>query len=251
MPSSLTIKMTGDKDKMHGPYMASLLQGVMMDMVDTSYADILHESGIHPYSQYAEEKDGEILWHINALTREADEAIIEPLKSDDFSEIELTHRQEILQIKEKVIRNWNFEELIEGYYLNDCGRYLPLHIITPMAFKQNGRYCIIPSTRLIFQNLLRRFDTCSTDSTIFTDELLSEFEYRTEIVDYRLRSVRFSLSGVKIPSFIGDLKICISGPQQMVNAAWMLAKFGEYSGIGIKTGMGMGAVVIEDYHRKK
>lgn len=246
MPTSLIIKMTGDKEKQHGPYLASLLQGVLMERIDPAYAGFLHESRIHPYSQYVESRDDTVLWHVNVLTKEAEEAMIAPLLEASFQEVCLRNKDESLKIKERSLKTCTYESMIEGYYLGECSRHLQFRICTPMAFKQNGRYCIIPSTRLIFQSLMKRFDACQEESTIFTEELLREFESLTEICDYRLRSVRFSLEGVRIPSFIGDLKVHVNGPQQMANVAWMLAKFGEYSGIGIKTGMGMGAVRIED-----
>ena len=246
MPSALTITMTGDPEKRHGPYVASLMQGVIMDRIDPAYARRLHDSSIHPYSQYVEEQEGEILWHIQALTREAEEEVIGPLLDSSFKGAELLHRQETLIAKDKMIRSTSYEELIEGFYLGDCGRNLNLQIRTPMAFKQNGKYCIFPTPRLIFQSLMLRFDACSPDSTIFSPDLLEEFASLTEIADYRLRSVRFSMEGVRIPSFMGDMRIRVRGPQQMANVAWMLAKFGEFSGIGIKTGMGMGAVRIKE-----
>ncbi len=246
MPSSLTIKMKGNKDKQHGAYLASLLQGVLMERMEPSYAAFLHESRIHPYSQYVECREDDILWHVNALTREAEEYILDPLIDDSLEQVVLHTRDETLRIVDRSVTRCTYESLIEAYYLGECSRYIPLRICTPMAFKQNGRYCIIPSPRLIFQSLMRRFDACQEENSIFTEELLREFESLTEISDYRLRSMRFSLEGVRIPSFIGDLKIHVNGPQQMANVAWMLAKFGEYSGIGIKTGMGMGAVRIEE-----
>lgn len=250
MPSALTIRMTGDREKRHGTYLASLLQGVMMERIDTAYARKLHESTTHPYSQYVEEKGEEVLWHIHVLTQEAEEEILGPLQESDFGRFVLEHRDETFQITGRDLKRCSYEELIEGFYLGNCGKVLPLHLETPMAFKQAGRYCIFPTPRLIFQSLMMRFDACSPDSSIFAPEMLEDFESLTEISDYRLRSVRYSLQGVRIPSFSGDLKIRVNGPQQMANVAWMLAKFGEYSGIGIKTGMGMGAVLLEDRLRK-
>ena len=58
------------------------------------------------------------------------------------------------------------------------------------------------------------------------------------------------MEGVKIPGFKGDITIRIGGPQQMSNMAWMLAKFGEYAGVGIKTGIGMGAIKVLDSDRR-
>ena len=52
------------------------------------------------------------------------------------------------------------------------------------------------------------------------------------------------MEGVRIPGFQGEVTIKINGPQQMVNMAWMLAEFGTYSGVGIKTSLGMGGMMI-------
>ena len=61
---------------------------------------------------------------------------------------------------------------------------------------------------------------------------------------YELRSTSFSLEGVRIPSFVGRMTLKMTGTQTMSNFARMLFDFGCYSGIGIKTALGMGAVRI-------
>ena len=253
MPTSLTIRLKGDEEHKHGPYMAPLMQGFLMEKIDTAYAQVLHESGAHPYSQYVLVKDDDILWTVNALSTEAEQQIIKPLLNLDEKTIHLTRREETLQVYEKVAKSWNYTELIEKYYFGSCSRNLTIRFQTPTSFKQNGRYCLFPNSRLVFQSLMLRYDAGSEDSRIFSDELVEEFEEYAEITDYRLRSVRYSLEGVKIPSFIGECTFRIKGPQQMVNTAHMLAHFGEYSGVGIKTGLGMGAMEVIEYSgfRKK
>ena len=99
-----------------------------------------------------------------------------------------------------------------------------------------------------------RQDTAAQDSTIYSEEMVEEFEQYAEITDYRLRSVRYSLEGVRIPSFVGDCTIRIRGPQQLANVAHMLAQYGKYSGVGIKTGLGMGAMTVAEeraFNRKR
>ena len=99
---------------------------------------------------------------------------------------------------------------------------------------------------------MKKYDQASTENSIFSEELLDHYSKYASIVRYRLQSATFFLEGVKVPGFKGDITIKINGPQQMINMAWMLAKFGEYSGVGIKTGIGMGAMRITDpYQRGK
>jgi len=51
MPATLKLKLRGDAKQKHGFEIGSLLQGVMMGAIDGEYADQLHESNLHSYSQ--------------------------------------------------------------------------------------------------------------------------------------------------------------------------------------------------------
>ena len=246
MPTSLTMRLTGEEDQRHGPFMASMMQGVLMEMIDSGYAEKLHRTGAHPYSQNVQMKEDELLWTVNALSEEAEEYLIKPLMDPSLDSFHLTHRNETLRIREREYRQIRYEELIQQYYLGSHDRNLTIAFLTPTGFKQNGKYCIFPTPRLIFQSLMLRYDAGATDSSIFSEELTEEFEQYIEITDYRLRSVRFSMEGVRIPSFLGECTFRIRGPQQLVNVAHMLARYGSYSGVGIKTGLGMGAMTIKE-----
>ena len=251
MPTSLTIRLKGEEGHRHGPFMASMMQGVLMEKIDPAYADYLHITGAHPYSQYVQTCEGDgVLWTVNALSEEAEQNIIMPLLEDKDSTFLLSHREEALQIISRQTRAVSYDELVQRYYFGNNDRTLTLQFLTPTSFKQSGKYCIFPSIRLIFQSLMMRYDAGAEQSSIFSEELVEEFGQYAEITDYRLKSVRFPMEGVKIPSFIGECSIRIRGPQQLVNVAHMLAQFGRYSGVGIKTGIGMGALDVKRNSRK-
>ena len=244
MPQSIRIVFKGDSNKRHGVFLSSLMQGVLMERIDATYADHLHMSSIHPYSQYVTANNDEIIWTVNCLNDEAEEMICPILMNDSFLEVQLKHRDESLTVLEKSCHSISYQSLIDDYYLGHGERSLRLKCLTPTSFKQNGKYCLFPSIRLIFQSLMKKFDACSEKHSIYSDEILEHYEKYAQIVDYRLRSTRFHLEGVKIPSFVGELTIHVNGPQQMVNMAEMLAEFGAYSGVGIKCSMGMGALQL-------
>ena len=61
---------------------------------------------------------------------------------------------------------------------------------------------------------------------------------------YNLRSTKYLLGDVKIPSFFGEIECYINAPQHIVNMVHMLAEFAEYSGVGIKTTLGMGGIDV-------
>ncbi len=76
--------------------------------------------------------------------------------------------------------------------------------------------------------------------------MINEILQHTKVIYYNLKSTKFYLEGITIPAFIGSIKIKVTGPQQMVNLLYLLAYFGKFSGIGIKSAMGMGGVDIAE-----
>ena len=134
-------------------------------------------------------------------------------------------------------------------FFAECSRKVRLRFITPCSFKSQGVYQIFPSIRLTFQSLVNRYDAMSEKNSVFYPELLEDLEQHTRITEYRLQSRLFGVEGISIPSYQGHITLRMSGPQQMVNLMHMLLRFGTYSGIGIKTAMGMGGLQIEERKR--
>ena len=243
MLSSLNIELEGKIEKSRNDLLGSLFQGFIMENIDTDYADTLHVSTLHPYSQYVTMTDDKIIWTLNTLNAEAKEKIADKIKKMEKVNIKYKEKEyKIVSIKEKSI---SYKDLVKENYLKDGSRRLKISFLTPTSFKQDGRYVIFPTVRLIFQSLMLKFDKLSSDMEVFGKDILETFESYTEITMYKLRSTYFHLDGTKIPSFIGDITITIKGPAQLVNLANLLLKFGTYSGVGIKTGIGMGGIAFE------
>ena len=78
----------------------------------------------------------------------------------------------------------------------------------------------------------------------------SNFIIYTSIIKYNLKSTSFHLEGTRIPSFVGWIVIRNDGPQTMGNFIKLLLRFGKFSGVGIKTGIGMGALQLIDREEK-
>lgn len=243
MLSSLNIELEGKIEKSRNDLLGSLFQGFIMENIDTDYADTLHVSTLHPYSQYVTMTDDKIIWTLNTLNAEAKEKIADKIKKMEKVDIKYKEREyKIVSTKEKSI---SYKDLVKENYLKDGSRRLKVSFLTPTSFKQDGRYVIFPTVRLIFQSLMLKFDKSSSDMEVFGKDILETFESYTEITMYKLRSTYFHLDGTKMPSFIGDITITIKGPSQLVNLANLLLKFGTYSGVGIKTGIGMGGIAFE------
>lgn len=224
---------------------SSLFQGAMMELIDPLYADILHKNGLKPYSQHIEFEPNKIKWIINTLNKEATNEIITPLLHK-LENITLKHKDLTLKVTDKNVKFKSYNQLLNEKYFSDGNRFINLQFITPTAFKSQGKYIFYPDLRLIYQSLMNKFDNSSTNTTIYSEEILGHLFSNTNIVRYNLKSTIFYLEGVKIPSFKGQMTIRINGPQAMVNLANLLFAYGEYSSIGIKGAIGMGAIKIID-----
>lgn len=89
---------------------------------------------------------------------------------------------------------------------------------------------------------MRKYDAASQKFEMMDEEVLEQLVRYSEIVRYHLRTVSFPMEGICINGFVGTIVIHMSGPETLTRYAHMLLSFGKYSGIGIKTGMGMGAM---------
>ena len=64
------------------------------------------------------------------------------------------------------------------------------------------------------------------------------------ICDYNLHTTRYLLKDNRIPGFIGSLRIDTHLSAPLLEIWKILISFSEYSGIGIKTALGMGGVKL-------
>ncbi len=238
-----------DPEKRLTSSIGSLLQGALMQHIDPAYGEVLHRSELKPYSQYISFGASGAIWTVQTLTEEAETQIVQPLLSGSFTSLRLEHKDLELPILSKTVTHLTEEELMQQTFFAECSRKVRLRFITPCSFKSQGVYQIFPSIRLMFQSLVNRYDAMSEKNSVFYPELLEDLEQHTMITEYRLQSRLFGVEGISIPSYQGYITLRMSGPQQMVNLMHMLLRFGTYSGIGIKTAMGMGGLQIEERKR--
>lgn len=226
-----------------GYYQSSNMQGILMSQIDGRYAEKLHQQGLKPYSQFVlggEKKE----WVIKTFTQEAFQEIIVPFMDSSFHQCWIDKKDIHIDICKKTLKTMRKRELLDEFCTDTCSRYLNLEFLTPTSFKSNGKYVIMPDLRYIYQSLMNKYSAASSEMEMYDEETLEQLVNNSNIIQYRLRSTFFPLEGVKIPSFKGKMSIKITGTETMAKYAQLLARFGEYSGVGIKTAMGMGALKL-------
>lgn len=246
MIAKLTMKLDSCSEAALSYQMSSLFHGVLLEQVDCEYGMYLHQSNLKPFSQHLVLHKDEALWIINVFSQKAYEQMIVPLMREGVQEIYLKHRELHIPILEKKCELVDVDAIMEQTIFSTCSRYLNIRFATPTAFKSDGEYVFYPTIRHIFNSLIQKFDVVNEQVEIYTPELLNDIETNLKISRYNLRSTYFSLEGVKIPAFVGEITIKVRGPQPLVNIVHLLVRFGEYAGVGIKTAMGMGHIEITE-----
>lgn len=211
---------------------SSCFQGALFELMDTDYVSILHQQNRHPYSQYVYKNKDKVYWTICTCD------------DDSIQQITLNKEKEPISFVSKQLKMVSQEQLMDHFYNKPAERYLEIRILTPMSFKSYGRYINYPDLRLIYQSLMNKYDSVLKEASMFDEDTLDMLVEGSEIVKYNLRSYLFPLQGVKIPSFFGSMTIKVTSTDTAAKFIRLLLEFGEYSGVGIKTGLGMGAIQI-------
>ncbi|MDR3258872.1 MAG: CRISPR system precrRNA processing endoribonuclease RAMP protein Cas6 [Fusobacteriaceae bacterium] len=242
MLSSLIIRLKPENDLPFSINYGSLFHGIIMENIDENYANILHDSGLKPYTQHIERDKDAFVWIINALNKEANEKILNIFYNHKIKKFYLRDKDKKLIVENMERIEITYDSLVETTYFSENSRMFQINFTTPTAFKSDGEYIFYPDIRLIYQSLMNKFNTFSEENSMDSEETLEHLKSYTKIYKYNLRSTFFYLEGVKIPSFTGYIQIKINGPKELVNLSHLLFKFGEFSGIGIKTAIGMGNI---------
>ncbi len=237
----VTIPFTSDEGIKYTPIASSLMHGLLMETIDIRYADQLHTQGLHPYSQFVDNIDGHNVWTLNLLDDESYERIALPITS--LTSAHIRYKNDVIFFGKAAVTRLSYEELFFSNRTNNhSSDMLKMEFLTPTAFKSSGRYSILPTLRQIILSISKRFDSAFgiefNDYTELEEAVLRELT----VSHFKLESTSFSVDGARIPSFKGSIEFRIKGEDNFRSYICMLGDFAQYSGVGIKTALGMGRV---------
>ena len=227
------------------PELGYRLYASLLEQAEERFARIAHANQITPVSQYLSVGQGEAVWHITLFGRESIEALSGTLEKKQSFFLR-RHGAALTVTERESIRCGSLETLFRA---SDAGTegFHRLSFQTPVCFKKNGRYQNIPTVELIIQNLVRRWNAYFPDAAIEDTD-----GGGLEAIAAGLYPVRFCFSdkvyGLKsadIPGCIGSvvLQNRLGGFHRQL--ADTLLYFSQFSGIGIKTSLGLGGVEHE------
>ena len=212
----------------------------LLSLISGEYTEELHESKETPISQFLYSDKTETLWQIHLLDQASYDVF-----SDVLSELKvlpLNSGEIELKLLEK--DSFSAEELIKTARAIESDRFFSLRFVSPTAFKQSGRYTVLPEKELILQSLLKKWNAAFPLYPLEDEDAFHMLTEGIRISDYNLRTTRFVLKDNRIPGFIGTISFDTHLSAPLLDVWRILVAFSEYSGIGIKTALGMGGVKL-------
>ena len=179
-------------------------------------------------------------WYISLLGTSAETemaGVVESLDTCNLGKLDKT-----IRVVERTVRRIeSIDEFFDGEVPDK------VFFQTPTAFKSGGAYQILPTQKLLLQSLISKWnsalgDICPIeDAGDGVDALAQGLVYRA----MRLDSAGYSVKKIVVPGAIGNISVKIQSEgfsRQLIGA---LLHFGCYSGVGIKTTLGMGGFAVE------
>ncbi len=222
----------------------SVFHGALMECVGEETASALHTMSLRPYSQYiCYDKDkGCTVWRIGTINDDAYECIVRPVLAKSF----LYLKQKHLAVKlgnHRTAAETSFSQMADTAF---CDGQVPsgcrISFLTTASFKHDKQYDIFPTLSRLFYSLLMRWNQYSPEISLEQSGLENVLAQSCRIVKYDLRSQPFSLEGRDIYGFGGLVHLRFTGNDMTSRLAALLLSMAPYTGIGIKTALGMGAV---------
>lgn len=229
----------------------SIFHGMLMESLTPEHASWLHEYSRRPYSQclYSTRTEtGEKQWHwrLSGLTAEAVQVVVKTAYELPDTIYSTQKDMKIFITGRRLVAEDSYGEMAQRFLGgSDIFKSVQIFLDTPTGFKNEGNYAIYPELKLIIANLLRRWNTFSTSEQLDDPHIADALLDMLYISNYRLSMKRFALERTRIPAFSGWLSIGCKNSLMMQRLMAMLFQYATYSGIGIKTALGMGGVHID------
>ena len=231
---------------------AYAMYAALLEAMGREAAEKLHDSADCSISQYIVRLEGraESLWTVNLVGAPAVEVVspvIESMKSAELRARGTTLSLEIISRNDAA--NLDAMLKIPGEDMA-CGRFL-LRFLSPCGFRSDNEYALFPSVPLILGSLRRRWNAAFPFTPIDDSDAFAMLAANVKITGYHLRGASFKLKGVSIPSFSGTVTLSARLSPPMLRLLRTLLSFGAFSGIGIKTALGMGGFEVKESPKPK
>lgn len=214
------------------------LYASLLERTPRDFAGALHETGFTPVSQYLLGNR----WYVNALNSSTAQELERALEGFDRALLRRPEQQ--VQLGTPQVRTI---EAPAQFLESAQPASLRLRFLSPTAFKSGGYYRLLPTQELLLKSLVQRWNSCFSQECPIEDEG-GGVEAMAQNLLYsrvKLESRDFPMKNTRIPGTLGTIwaeNRCRGFHRQLCGG---LLVFGCFSGVGIKTALGMGGFAIE------
>ena len=222
--------------------MASLFHGYLMENIDPAYAEYFHYNTTNPFTSciFKDTKEDKFFWRVTTFNQKAYDMLMTYFSNIPES-IYLKNRDLEINIKSFSIQKKSYEDL----FLEATERKR-IKLISPTSFKSDGITHIFPNISTLISGVITKINQHSETTELEDKKIVDELLEKVYIKDYNLKTKVFHLEGIKIKGFIGTMDLAIKGEDRaLANILNFLILISEYTGLGIKTSLGMGGVKVE------
>ena len=220
------------------------LYAALLEDAPASFGAGVHQDAVTPVSQFLTVQADSLLWSVSLLGRDSKSALEPILEQTAYFPIQKDNV--VLSVQNRRIRNVPDVDSLLAQGSAHSGIH-HLRFCTATAFKSRGQYLNLPTSRLIVQSLIKKWNGCFPDCPIEDDDgegmeaLAAGLRYK----QFQLRDRMYYLKGSSIPGFVGEMTLenRLTGFHRQLASTLLL--FSAYAGIGIKTTLGMGGVETE------
>jgi len=215
------------------------LNACLMNMADPFLANELHNRNIQPYSLFTYEMDNGIIFRLSMLHEQTAPLINACLNTKVFDVTGIPGGLEVVKTilyPEISIRDMQTAPPARAFHIQFAS------VTTYKREKTYKNWFALHPLLVSVSLKLKAFEGIE-----LTEELLESAPCKTEILDYRLASQTFNIKrGHKIDGFIGEITISNSADPEQASALSLMLRYACYAGLGAKTALGMGGVVVTE-----
>ena len=223
--------------------MASLFHGYLMENIDSAYAEYFHYNTTNPFTSciFKDTKEDKFFWRVTTFSQKAYDMLMSYFSKGIPEKIYLKNKDLEINVKSFSIQKKSYEDL----FLEATERKR-IKLMSPTSFKSDGITHIFPNISTLISGVIAKINQHSETAELEDKKIVNELLEKVYIKDYNLRTKIFHLESIKIKGFIGTMDLAIKGEDRtLANILNFLIFMSEYTGLGIKTSLGMGGVKVE------
>ena len=223
--------------------MASLFHGYLMENIDSAYAEYFHYNTTNPFTSciFKDTKEDKFFWRVTTFSQKAYDMLMSYFSKGIPEKIYLKNKDLEINVKSFSIQKKSYEDL----FLEATERKR-IKLMSPTSFKSDGITHIFPNISTLISGVIAKINQHSETAELEDKKIVNELLEKVYIKDYNLKTKIFHLESIKIKGFIGTMDLAIKGEDRtLANILNFLILMSEYTGLGIKTSLGMGGVKVE------